>query len=70
MTVGGSAGQPRAHPALAELRQARTTLGRLLSQLDLPDEDGHTLPSPTTAKARRAAQVRWRAHNTARTARG
>ncbi len=38
-TVAGSRGQPRVHPALGELRQHRLALGRLLSQLALPDED-------------------------------
>src|SRR4051812_20483854 len=44
-TVKGSTGQPRVHPALAELRQHRLALGRLLAQLSLPDFDGQTLPS-------------------------
>ena len=33
------------HPAIAELRQQRTVLGRLLGQLALPDEDGSVLAS-------------------------
>jgi hypothetical protein len=55
-----SVGQRRAHPALTELRQGQITLGRLLSQLALPDETGQTLPSLTEARARRAAETRWR----------
>ncbi len=66
ITVMGSAGQPRAHPALAEVRQARAALGRLLSQLELPDADGSSLPSVQTAKARRAADARWRPHRIAK----
>ena len=62
VTVEGSAGQRRAHPALIELRQEEITLGRLLSQLALPDETGEALPSLTEARARRAAETRWRAH--------
>lgn len=60
VTVEGSAGQPRAHPALAELRQLRIALSRLLAQLDLETEDGSSLPSLATLKARRAAEARWR----------
>ena len=60
VTVEGSAGQRRAHPALIELRQGQITLGRLLSQLALPDETGEALPSLTEARARRAAESRWR----------
>lgn len=60
MTVLGSAKQPRIHPAVAELRQSRLALGRLLGQLDLPDENGDALPTPTQARARTAAQARWR----------
>jgi P27 family predicted phage terminase small subunit len=63
VTVEGSAGQPRAHPVLVELRQQRVALGRLLSQLALPDEQtGAGLPSLTEARARRAAEARWRPH--------
>ncbi len=38
---------------------ARTTLGRLLAKLGLQDEDGDTLPSPGTTRARAAARERW-----------
>ncbi len=59
VTVCGSTGQTRVHPALAELRQHRLALGRLLAQLALPDgEDGHLL-SPSQARGRKAAQARW-----------
>lgn len=54
----GSAGQPRAHPALTELRGCRLALGRLLAQLDLPAE-GEGLLSPETVRGRRAATARW-----------
>lgn len=46
----------RPHRALAEVRQLRLTLGRLLGQLDLED-DG--VMSPTQARARKAAAARW-----------
>ena len=56
-TVGG-----KVHPAIPELRQQRTVLGRLLGQLALPDEEGATLPTPTQARARKAAETRWAMH--------
>ena len=62
MTVLGSAGQRRVHPALGELRQHRLALGRLLSQLALPDEDGESLPTPLQARGRQAASKRWAGH--------
>lgn len=58
-TVPGSTGQPRVHPALAQLGQHRLALGRLLAQLGLPDEAGDAVPSPVQARARRAAAARW-----------
>ncbi len=54
----GSAGQPVVHPAVVEARQARLAIGRLLSQLALPDEEDQ----PRTEAARRAARAaraRW-----------
>ena len=58
-TVPGSKGQVRAHPALAELRATRLMLGRLLAQLELPNEVGSSLPSAVQARGRRAARNRW-----------
>lgn len=60
MTVG-SKGQPVLHPAVAEARLQRLALGRLLAQLCLPDPEGGVVRSPAQVRARRAAQVRWRA---------
>jgi hypothetical protein len=51
MAVSGAAARDKA--------TARVTLARLLSQLGLQDEDGATLPSPGTARARTAARERW-----------
>ena len=68
VTVEGSEGQPRAHPAFIEMSRARQTLSRLLAQLALEGEDGSTLPSPTQLKARKAARTRWRPHNVAKVA--
>jgi hypothetical protein len=59
LTVQGAAGQTRIHPAVSELRQHRLALGRLLAQLQLPNEDGEKLASPAQAKSRKANQVRW-----------
>lgn len=69
-TVTGSTGQVRVHPALGELRQHRLALGRLLAQMALPDVDDTTLKTPTQARARKAAQTRWAAHNERRQSHG
>jgi hypothetical protein len=61
-TVSGSTGQTRVHPAIGELRQHRLALGRLLSQLALPDDDEETLPTPLQARGRAAAGKRWAGH--------
>jgi hypothetical protein len=45
---------------LAEVRQQRLTAGRLLAQLDVPEPD--KVESPTTIRARRAAESRWAGH--------
>jgi hypothetical protein len=63
VTVKGSTGQTRTHPALGEIRQHRLALGKLLSLLELPDPEGETLPSYVQAQARaagrRGANSRW-----------
>jgi P27 family predicted phage terminase small subunit len=64
-TVKGSTGQFRVHPALGEVRQHRLALGKLLAQLDLPDESGEALLSPVQARAKRAADARWGRRGTA-----
>lgn len=54
----GAAGQPVLNPAVAEARQGRLAIGKLLGQLSLPTED----EEPTTATAKRAqkaATARW-----------
>ena len=60
VTVAGSAGQTRTHPAINEVRQHRLALGRLLAQLALPDLDGRAIPKPSSLRAAHAAQTRWR----------
>ena len=55
----GSAGQPVVHPALTEARGQRLALHRLLAALQLPDEDGATIPTSTSMRASTAARGRW-----------
>ena len=54
------------HPAIAEARQGRLAVGRLLGQLNLPVEDDQ--PATTAAqRASKAATARWnRKENNAR----
>lgn len=61
LTVAGSAGQLREHPLLAEARQQRVLLARLLHQLKLPEPDEVTTrrASERSTKARKAARARW-----------
>lgn len=58
ITVAGSKGQTRVHPAVGEIRQHRMSLARLLKQLDLPAEDEQP-ESWRTRDARHAANARW-----------
>jgi hypothetical protein len=48
-------GPPRMHPAIAEIRQGRSLLGRLLAQISLEE-------STVNPVKRKAANSRWRAH--------
>jgi hypothetical protein len=50
-------GDPRVHPATSELRQLSATIGRLISQLQLPDEHGATLPTAATIRNRKGAHA-------------
>jgi hypothetical protein len=52
-------GPPRMHPAIAEIRQGRSLLGRLLAQISLEE----SVKSRVKVKA---ANSRWRAHQMAR----
>jgi hypothetical protein len=67
-TVTTASGALKIHPHVPELRQQRAALGKLLVQLALPDEEGNTMESVRSRKARRAAQTRWRSHNTMKAA--
>jgi len=50
LVVTGSTGQPRLNQVVAELRQARLAVSRLLADLDLPAPDGRPR---TTSHVRR-----------------
>jgi hypothetical protein len=57
VTVAGSRGQRRVHPAVGEVRQHRMALARLLKAIALPAEDESE--SWATKNARAAALARW-----------
>ena len=58
--VPGSTGQERVNPLFAEIRATRALIGTLLARLRLPDEDAAKAKSEfNTARARKAAGVRW-----------
>ena len=54
MMVKGSQGQPVLHPAVAEARQARWSISRLLIRLDIPASKPAAQPHPA-ARPREAA---------------
>jgi phage terminase small subunit len=58
--VTGSKGQPVLNPAVAEARQARLAIGRLLGQIPEAIDDGAETSTAAKEKARKAAQARWR----------
>jgi hypothetical protein len=58
----GSQGQRVVHPAVQEARQARLSIARLLSQLDLTESGSGG--SDAQIRGRRAAQARWAKHGT------
>ena len=59
VTVTGSTGQTRTHPALTEVRQHRLALQRLLASLGLPDIDGETMKSPTQLRSVAGNRAKW-----------
>jgi hypothetical protein len=61
LLVMGSVGQVRLDPAVAELRQHRLALSKLLVDLALPAETVAELARPSAAsrQASKAASVRW-----------
>jgi hypothetical protein len=52
--VEGSRGQQVVNPSVAEARQSRLALGKLLGQLDLPESTRDAV-----TRARRGAEARW-----------
>ncbi len=58
VVVEGSKGQPRLSPLLAEARQARLALARLLGDLSLPDLEEKPR-TQASLRAQHAANVRW-----------
>ena len=59
ITVEGSKGQPRLHPAVAEVRQTRVALTRVLGAIAFPNEDGVPVKAGTR-HASKAAVARWK----------
>ena len=53
--VPGSKGQDVINPSIAEVRQSRIALGKLLGQLDLPESTRDAVRT-----ARKAAETGWR----------
>src|SRR5664280_242764 len=61
-TTEGSRGQPVVNPALAEMRQSRAELRRLLEMLSLPDPEEHSgkgISGARSARAAKASRTRW-----------
>jgi hypothetical protein len=56
--VPGSAGQLVMNPAIAEARQARQAVAKLLGALQLPDEEEEPR-SEAGRRGQRAARARW-----------
>lgn len=54
----GSTGQPVVNPAIAEARQSRIALSRLLGNVQIPAEEGGGDTS-ASQRAREAAHTRW-----------
>lgn len=62
LTTTGSAGQVVLHPAVAEARQARIVLVRILGALGLDVADAEAvapIPTPAQLRGRKAARTRW-----------
>lgn len=67
--IAGSQGQSVLHPAVAEVRQQQQAAGRLLTQLNLPDEAGDVaLSRQISSQAQAAANARWARSKRARSA--
>jgi len=60
LTTIGSTGQMRGHPLLSEIRSHRALLEKLMSGLNLPDEDQSVGDRAPSRHASHAAKARWR----------
>lgn len=58
LMVAGSAGQPRLNPAVAECRQGRIALARMLGMLGMPDDEDKPMTAASRS-ARHASEARW-----------
>jgi phage terminase small subunit len=59
LTVPGSKGQMVVNPLVAEQRQQRILLSRLLRQLGLPEEDSEEAKFHQSWRMRQVARARW-----------
>jgi hypothetical protein len=59
LTAKGSQGQPVLHAALAECRNGRLAIHRLLGSIQVPVDEDEKPEKVTSVRARHAAQVRW-----------
>lgn len=59
VTVQGSTGQTRTHPALTEIRQHRLAVQRLLAALQIPDVDEGTMKTPAQLRSIAGNKARW-----------
>lgn len=60
ISAKGSQGQDVLNPSVSEARQQEVVLHRLLSALDIPDDEGQAaLQAATSTRARTAANARW-----------
>lgn len=64
LVVEGSKGQPTLAGALAEARQGRLAMGRLLGMLALPADADANSKTPAQLRASKAANTRWDLHRT------
>ena len=60
LTTRGSTGQTVIHPAVAEIRQHRLALQRILGSIGLDTGDVAEKTGAASNRARHAAQTRWR----------
>lgn len=59
VVVDGSKGQPRLNALVTEARQGRAAVARLLTDLDLDEQEVERPRSPRSRRAQHAAEVRW-----------